>query len=156
MFTALFPTHKPSFWSLEKPWCYNKMQIHIPHQPRICQCSQSVNAPQTEIILIDTEYNTETCTLSKVHVYMQFWKERQRIMANVWITTLQAKWVNLGCARCMWSYSYLTNLLVPRCVYTMKTEKESIKIINLLSCAAKKKAKANQVLDCRHPLVPSF
>ena len=50
----------------------------------------------------------------------------------------------------------VTNLLVLRCVYTMKTEKESIKIINLLSCATKKKAKANQLLDCRHPLVPSF
>lgn len=28
--------------------------------------------------------------------------------------------------------------------------------MNVLSCAAKKQAKANQVLDCRHPLVPSF
>lgn len=31
--------------------------------------TQSVNPPQTEIILIDTEYNAETCMLSNVHTY---------------------------------------------------------------------------------------
>ena len=78
-----------------------------------------------------TEYKTETCSLSKVHWHVCIRcnsgkRGRETIMAKVWITILQTKWVNLGCVRCMWPYSYLTSLLMPKCVHN-----DSKKEINL-------------------------
>lgn len=91
MFTALFPTHKPSVWSLEKPWCHDKMQIHVPHE--------SYKNLSVHNLLIPYWNNTYRHRIEQGNLYMyksthvctgcnSGKRGKETIMANAWIATL--------------------------------------------------------------------